>query len=192
MPGPEQGPDDDAYVVDTRRRRSGGARSDPRSSGQRPAAPRPPSRPPARSSSTYGPRQGGLSAVHRRRRIVAGAVVLLVAWLAFMVWVPFNAWGNVHRVNADPSAARPAESKGYDYVLVGSDSRQGLTAEQQKQLNTGSTKDAGGLRTDSIILVHVPSGGGKPALISLPRDSYVPIPGHGRNKINAAYSLGGP
>jgi LCP family protein required for cell wall assembly len=194
MPGPEQGTDDDAYVVDTRgRRRSGDARSDPRSSGRRPADPRrPQSRPPVKSSSTYGPRQGGLSAVHRRRRIVVGAVVLLVAWLAFMVWVPFNAWGNVHRVNADPTAARPPESKGYDYVLVGSDSRQGLTVEQQKQLNTGSTKDAGGLRTDSIILVHVPSGGGKPALISLPRDSYVPIPGHGRNKINAAYSLGGP
>ena len=75
---------------------------------------------------------------------------------------------------------------------MGSDSRQGLTPEQQKTLNTGSVKDAGGLRTDSIILVHVPSGAGKPALISLPRDSYVPIPGHGHNKINSAYSMGGP
>jgi LCP family protein required for cell wall assembly len=135
---------------------------------------------------------GSQEPTHRRRRIVVAAAVLAVAWLAFMVWVPFNAWGNVHRVSADPTGARPAESKGYDYVLVGSDSRQGLTPEQQKQLQTGSVKDAGGLRTDSIILVHVPSGGGKPALISLPRDSYVPIPGHGRNKINAAYSLGGP
>jgi LCP family protein required for cell wall assembly len=182
MPGPEHSPDDDVYVVDTRGRGRSGARS---------GEPRSQSRPPAPTQASR-PRQAGLSTVHRRRRIVAGAVLLLVAWLAFMVWVPLNAWGNVHRVNADPTGARPVESKGYDYVLVGSDSRQGLTPAQQKLLNTGSVKDAGGLRTDSIILVHVPSGDGKPAMISLPRDSYVPIPGHGSNKINAAYSLGGP
>jgi LCP family protein required for cell wall assembly len=42
------------------------------------------------------------------------------------------------------------------------------------------------------MLVHVPESGGKPVMVSLPRDSYVPIPGHGSNKINAAYSIGGP
>jgi LCP family protein required for cell wall assembly len=118
--------------------------------------------------------------------------VLVVAWLAFMIWVPFHAWAGVHRIEANPTGDRPAESKGHDYVLVGSDSREGLTAAQQRALHTGSTQSAEGKRTDSIILVHVPSGDGKPAMISLPRDSYVPIPGHGRNKINAAYSLGGP
>jgi len=160
---------DDVYEVDTRVRK--GARSSgPRSS------------PPSSS--------GGNS--HHWRRILVVAAILVVAWLAFMVWVPFHAWGNVQRIDASPGGTRPAASKGYDYVLVGSDSREGLTAAQQKQLNTGSTKDASGKRTDSIILVHVPSGGGKPALISLPRDSYLPIPGHGHNKINAAYSLGGP
>jgi LCP family protein required for cell wall assembly len=164
---------DDVYEVDTRGRK-----------GARASAPR--SSPPSSRPSASGGRG------HRRRWVLVGAALLVVAWLAFMVWVPFNAWGNVHRVNADPTDARPAASQGYDYVLVGSDSRQGLTPEQQKLLNTGSVKDAGGLRTDSIILVHVPSGGGKPALISLPRDSYVPIPGHGHNKINAAYSIGGP
>ena len=40
--------------------------------------------------------------------------------------------------------------------------------------------------------MHVPDGGGKPSMISLPRDSYVPIPGKGSNKINAAFALGGP
>ena len=164
---------DDVYEVDTRGRK-GARASAPRSS--------PPSSPPSAS--------GGRG--HRRRWVLVGAALLVVAWLAFMVWVPFHAWGNVHRINADPGGTRPSESKGHDYLLVGSDSREGLTAEQQKQLNTGSVKDAEGKRTDSIILVHVPSGDGKAALISLPRDSYVPIPGHGRNKINAAYSLGGP
>jgi len=129
---------------------------------------------------------------HRRRRVVVVAAALLVGWLAFMVWVPFHAWAAVHRIDASPAGDRPAPSKGYDYVLVGSDSREGLTPAQQRELHTGSTKVATGKRTDSIIVVHVPSGDGKPALVSLPRDSYVPIPGHGHNKINAAYAIGGP
>ena len=40
------------------------------------------------------------------------------------------------------------------------------------------------------MLLHM--GTGKPVLISIPRDSYVTIPGHGQNKINAALALGGP
>ena len=127
-----------------------------------------------------------------RRRTLIAAAVLVVAWLAFMVWVPFHAWSKVRQVDADPGEGRPAASKGFDYLLVGSDSREGLTRAQQKQLSTGSVKVAEGTRTDSIILVHVPSGDGKPAMISLPRDSYVPIPGHSSNRINAAYTLGGP
>ena len=52
--------------------------------------------------------------------------------------------------------------------------------------------DGGGKRTDSIMLVHVSSHGGKPVIVSIPRDSYVPIPGKGNsNKINAAFAFGG-
>lgn len=188
MPGPDDhaGDDDDVYVVDTRARSHVGlGRSRPpsvqRTQNRRPVVP--PPRAPQGS-------EGGTS--HRRRRFLIGAAILVVVWLAFMVWVPFHAWGGVQRVAASPTGTRPAESAGYDYVLVGSDGREGLTAAQQKQLHTGSTKVAEGKRTDSIIMVHVPSGEGKAALISLPRDSYVPIPGHDRNKINAAYALGGP
>jgi len=169
MPGPNAH-DDDVDVVDTRNRSHAHFRR-----------PRTPSSPRPDSGNGY-----------RRRRTLVGAAVLVVAWLVFMIWVPFHAWGAVHRIDDSPEGARPEASKGHDYVLVGSDSREGLTAEQQRQLHTGSTKVAEGKRTDSIIVVHVPSGDGEPALISLPRDSYVPIPGHGHNKINAAYSLGGP
>ena len=42
-----------------------------------------------------------------------------------------------------------------------------------------------------MMIMYIPPSG-KPALISVPRDSYVPIPGNGTNKINAAYSFGGP
>jgi LCP family protein required for cell wall assembly len=73
-------------------------------------------------------------------------------------------------------------------LLVGSDSRAGLSKAEQKRLGTGST---GGQRTDTIMIVYVPPGG-KSALISVPRDSYVDIPKSGKNKINAAYAFGGP
>jgi len=171
---------DGVYEVDTRAR--GGARvSSPRSS-----------RSASDDHDNGQDHEHGHGHRRRWRWVLAVTAILVVAWLAFMVWVPFHAWGSVERINVSPDGARPAASKGYDYVLVGSDSREGLTAAQQNQLHTGSSTVAGGKRTDSIILVHVPSGGGQPALISLPRDSYVPIPGHGKNKINAAYTLGGP
>lgn len=115
--------------------------------------------------------------------------LLIAAWLVFLAVTPFHAWSQVSRVDDSPSGTRPAQSKGKNYLLVGSDSRDGMTAEQRKKLHTGNFE---GQRTDSIILVHVPDGPGKSALISIPRDSYMPIPGHGSNKVNAAFALGGP
>jgi len=86
-------------------------------------------------------------------------------------------------------ADRPAATPGADWLIVGSDSREGLSSDQKRKLGTG---DAAGRRADTMMLLHVPRGGGRPTLVSLPRDSYVPIPGRGRNKLNAAYAFGGP
>ena len=55
----------------------------------------------------------------------------------------------------------------------------------------GEINDSVG-RTDTIMIVHVPSMGGKPTMLSLPRDSWVDIPGQGQNKLNQAFSIGGP
>ncbi len=86
---------------------------------------------------------------------------------------------------------RPGPGRGTNWLLVGSDSRQGLTAEQQQDLATGG--DIGSSRTDTILLVHVPQfwSSNPTTMVSIPRDSYVPIPGHGKDKINAAFALGG-
>jgi LCP family protein required for cell wall assembly len=86
---------------------------------------------------------------------------------------------------------RPASGRGTTWLLVGSDSRQGLTIEQQQALATGG--DIGNGRTDTMLLVHVPGlGSSTPTtMVSIPRDSYVPIPGYGRDKINAAFAMGG-
>lgn len=70
---------------------------------------------------------------------------------------------------------------------MGTDSRAGLTDAQKQQLSTG---DDSGARTDTIMLVHIPRSG-KAMLISIPRDLYVPIPGNGSDKINAAFNNGG-
>ncbi|QIM23085.1 LCP family protein [Phycicoccus sp. HDW14] len=146
--------------------------------GSRPPRPERPSRPerPPRTR-------------RRGRRTATLLVLLLVGWVGFTAFAPWHAWSTVSREDTEPSGERPAAGDGHTYLLVGSDSREGLTAAQKKALGTGS---AAGRRTDSIILVHVPSGSGKPALISVPRDSYVPIPGKGRNKVNAAFAFGGP
>jgi LCP family protein required for cell wall assembly len=88
-------------------------------------------------------------------------------------------------------ADRPSAGRGTNWLLVGSDSRQGLSVEQQKALATGG--DIGTGRTDTILLLHLPALGSstRPTAVSIPRDSYVPIPGNGKDKINAAYAIGG-
>ena len=95
---------------------------------------------------------------------------------------------NVARVDA-LSEHLIGRTSGTNWLLVGSDSRAGLTARKQEELDIGG--DLGSQRTDTIMLMHIPYGGGQRVLVSIPRDSYVNIPGHGMGKINSAFSLGG-
>ena len=85
---------------------------------------------------------------------------------------------------------RPVAGAGQNWLITGSDSRQGLTRKEERQLATG--RGIGGHRSDTILVLHIPSNGLPPVLVSIPRDSYVDIPGFGMNKINAAYDFGGP
>jgi LCP family protein required for cell wall assembly len=87
---------------------------------------------------------------------------------------------------------KPADGA-VDILLVGLDSRTDahgnpLPRDVLNQLNAGG--DDGELNTDTLILVHIPNDTSKPAaLLSIPRDSYVDIPGgYGKHKINSAYS----
>jgi LCP family protein required for cell wall assembly len=112
--------------------------------------------------------------------------------LAAIVGTGFWLDAHLHRIAAlSEYAERPSAGSGTTWLLVGSDSRQGLTPEQQTELATGG--DIGNGRTDTILLVHVPGFGSStpPTMVSIPRDSYVEIPDHGQDKINAAFSIGG-
>jgi LCP family protein required for cell wall assembly len=133
----------------------------------------------------------------RRRRkgriiaLVAGSLVLLIVLTSVSLWL--YADNSLRRVDAiDDYAGRPAAGAGTNWLIVGSDSRQGLSSAQANRLHTGNAQDVSGSRTDTIMLLHLPGNDTKPAMVSLLRDSYVTIPGHGKDKINAAFALGGP
>jgi LCP family protein required for cell wall assembly len=137
-----------------------------------------------------GGRGGGRTGRHRGRRILlmTGSVVLVV--LVVLGAMYFYLDSRLARSNVLVDyAGRPAAGAGTNWLITGSDSRAGLTRAQKRHLHTGF--DAGH-RSDTILIMHIPSNGGRAVLISLPRDSYVTIPGFGQNKINAAYSFGGP
>jgi LCP family protein required for cell wall assembly len=124
------------------------------------------------------------------RRIIAVLLVLLVVG-AIALW--FYVDSSFNRVSAlSDYSGRPAQGAGTNWLVVGDDSRQGLTDAQAAQLHTGDSSDVSGGRTDTIIVLHLPDNSTKPTMVSLLRDSYVSIPGHGKNKINAAFAFGGP
>jgi LCP family protein required for cell wall assembly len=134
---------------------------------------------------------GGWRGWLRPRRIIAVVAVLVSLVLVFTVAMYFFLDSKLHRVNVLVNySGRPAASAGVNWLIAGSDSRQGLSAKEERKLATGF--DVSGQRSDTIMILHVPSNGGPSVLVSLPRDSYVPIPGYGYNKINAAFAFGGP
>ncbi|MFB9372286.1 LCP family protein [Kitasatospora albolonga] len=150
-----------------------------------PGAPRPP-----RPSNSAWP---------RKRKIKVGVYATLAALLLTATGTYFWADSKLNHENvlADYKG-RPPAGKGTNWLIVGSDSRQGLTDAQEDSLHTGS---AVGKRSDSMMLLHIGDNGN--TLMSIPRDSWVNIPehpntnGNGKtvpattSKINAAFNGGG-
>ena len=173
-------PDDDATQV---------MRSQPRPDPTQPTAPRrqvaPEPVPPVPPGGTPGrARRGWRPRLRRPRLRLRTLLAVLVLWVVFLVAVPIVAWMNVEKVEWEPKGARPDDQPGTTYLMVGSDSRAGLSKEERKELGTGN--DAGD-RTDTIMVLH--TGKGPNLLMSIPRDS----PADASNgKINGTYSAGGP
>lgn len=112
--------------------------------------------------------------------------------------------GKIARVNVFTDLENRPEkvSKSLNYLLVGSDTREGLTRAEQKELKVGSTATAAGGRSDTMLLIHISKDRDKAFLVSLPRDSLITIPAHisndgksqipaRQNKLNAAFAFGG-
>jgi LCP family protein required for cell wall assembly len=119
----------------------------------------------------------------RRIALIIGVVIVVIiaAIGGTYLWID----GKLNHSVALPATTNV--SAGTNWLIAGSDARTGISRSERATLHLGAE---GADASDSLMLLHM--GTGKPVLISIPRDSYVPIPGHGHNKINAALALGGP
>jgi LCP family protein required for cell wall assembly len=122
----------------------------------------------------------GIQRSRRRRRRMAqltGAAALVVAIAAVPATMHLIGSGSLARPGDGSSSTSAAARSGpLNLLVLGVDRRQ------------GSQEPA---RADAIMIAHLPSGRDPAYLVSVPRDTFVAVPDHGRDKINAAYAYGG-
>jgi LCP family protein required for cell wall assembly len=159
--------------------------------------------PPVETTAHSPAKHASNSPRHQRKKRRAGRIVRWIAFplVALLVigggYVAFNYQRFVSGVT-HVDAIVPAEGEetvpdvdGVDQniLLVGDDHRpDGATDEELAKL--GTEDDGGAVNTDSMMVLHLPADGTSASIISFPRDSYVEIPGYGKSKLNAAYSIG--
>ncbi|MGW4398560.1 LCP family protein [Amycolatopsis nivea] len=131
------------------------------------------------------------------RRVAIGLVSLLALSGTGYAYVTKDklqdnvATADVLTPRAGEPPAPPADDGGTDILLVGSDAR----TDQQgnplppSMLKSLRTEDKAGINTDTVILLRIPKNGGKASAVSIPRDSWVDVPGRGKAKINSAYGV---
>ncbi|WP_241968079.1 LCP family protein [Streptomyces sp. ICBB 8177] len=143
-------------------------------------------------------RSGGRHRRLRKRRLmrIAGALSLTVLTTSGLANVAMGSvGGDIGRVNVFQGLAhRPAAGAGENFLLVGTDGRDRISAREKQQYDLGGAPCH---CTDTIMLAHVSADRSRLSVISIPRDTYVRLPdADGRTsrpeKINAAYSIGGP
>jgi LCP family protein required for cell wall assembly len=122
------------------------------------------------------------------KRLLLYLLGLVLAWLALSL-VLFLVSAHFERTPPPSDVARALKPAGYpltspnNILVLGSDRRP--KGSKEPGANT-----SGPSRSDTIMLIR--TGGGHSARLSIPRDTVVEIPGHGLQKINAAYAFGGP
>ncbi|WP_213814085.1 LCP family protein [Glaciihabitans sp. dw_435] len=123
------------------------------------------------------------------RWITLVVVVVLVTAGGYVAYNYHRFTTGVTHVNALVPTKTDIDGDAQNILLVGDDHRPaGATAQELARI--GTTLDGGGTNTDTMIVLHIPADGSKATLISFPRDSWVDIPGFGKNKLNAAFTLG--
>ncbi|UED85991.1 LCP family protein [Streptomyces profundus] len=157
---------------------------------QVPPPPQGPTDPPPQGQPKPRPRWG--------RRIGIGALSLLLVLVIVATATYFWADGKLKReVDLAALEDRPEKGEGTNYLIVGSDSREGLSEEQRRELSTGNSSSS---LADTIMILHVGSNGN--TMVSLPRDSWVTIPEftgsesgnripEQQRKLNASFSIEG-
>ncbi|MDT7741712.1 MAG: hypothetical protein QOE59_790 [Actinomycetota bacterium] len=127
--------------------------------------------------------------------VLAAASVLLLLVSGGVVLAARSIDSGLSRVDVISTSFGSVLGTDQNILLVGLDSRTDsfgnpLPKDQLAALHAGGS-DAGGDSTDTIIVLHIPGGGGPATGFSIPRDSYVDLPdGFGKHKINSAYAYG--
>jgi LCP family protein required for cell wall assembly len=121
-------------------------------------------------------------------RVLRWVVGVCVFWLVLSL-VLFLISASIQSGGAIPNSAKKELSSGSN-MLTGTDTVLVLGLDQRPKGSKEPGAFAGGIRSDSIMLWRI--GGGTSRRLSIPRDTWVNIPGHGQSKINAAYAYGGP
>ncbi len=138
------------------------------------------------------PRSAGeLAAAWRRRlppkRLALGLLALLVGWLALSLALFLI---SSHFERTSPSAGVSGALDPASFPLISANNILVLGSDRrQKNSREPHANTSGPSRSDTIMLIR--TGGGQAARLSIPRDTVVEIPGHGLQKINAAYAFGG-
>jgi LCP family protein required for cell wall assembly len=132
-------------------------------------------------------------AAGRRARQQRLAVAILATASALILMAAGGSWlltsyVSSHFGRLDAGTAGTPASGPLNILVAGVDIRAGLTARQQAELHVGHDVSD---NSDTLMLVHVAADHSRIEVVSLPRDSWVNIPGHGMNKINAAIGIGG-
>lgn len=128
-----------------------------------------------------------------RRDGPRGVRVAIAAAAALVLVVTGFAWRSVDSLESSLATARlglgGAKDGALDLLLVGTDSRTDAHGNplSQQELDALRAGDAEADNTDTIVLVRIPNNGESATAISIPRDSYVKVPGIGMSKINAAF-----
>lgn len=118
--------------------------------------------------------------------VALGVLVTFVLVGGYGTWLYYDTQRRIQDENDEITKADEAEP--FNALLVGSDSREGLTEEEQLDLGANAV---GGERADTLILAHIDPANDHIVMIQFPRDLWVPVSGLGDNKINAAL-MGGP
>jgi LCP family protein required for cell wall assembly len=125
-------------------------------------------------------------------RALFALLSLLIIVASGVAWAEFrNFSASVPRGDPVPGLAAgedDPDGSDQDILLIGNDTRAGATAAELRALHSGHDKSTA--NADTMMVLHVPDGGGRATLVSFPRDSWVSIPGYGKGKINAAYPDG--
>lgn len=138
------------------------------------------------------------SAAARRRRaalLLSGFLSMLVLLASGTAW-SVTGWlsGQLQRYDVfagllEENRPQSGPKGTLNFLVIGSDSRDGLAGEERDALGVGRTQ---GQRSDTMMLVHLNGQRDRATVVGIPRDSWVRVPGHGMEKINAAYAYGGP